>query len=64
MGISNTTENAILDLIFRAVAWTDYAINHTTTPQTHDQPRAAHRRPRRGAAPWRPAKAPTPTTRG
>ena len=34
MGISNTTENAILDLIFRAVAWTDYAINHTTTPQT------------------------------
>ena len=34
MGIANVTENAILDLVFRATAWTDYAINHTTTPQT------------------------------
>jgi len=34
-GISNTTEDAILKLIFQAVAWTDYAINHTTTPQTN-----------------------------
>ena len=33
-GISNTTEDAILKLIYQAVAWTDYAINHTTTPQT------------------------------
>jgi len=34
MTISNTTENAILDLVFRATAWTDYAVTHTTTPQT------------------------------
>jgi hypothetical protein len=34
-GISNTTELAILELVFRATAWTDYAINHTTTPQTN-----------------------------
>lgn len=34
-GISNTTEDAILKLIYQAVAWTDYAINHTTTPQTN-----------------------------
>lgn len=33
--VSNTTESAILKLIFQAVAWTDYAINHTTTPQTN-----------------------------
>ena len=33
--ISNTTEDAIMNLIFCATAWTDYAINHTTTPQTN-----------------------------
>ena len=35
MTISNTTESAILKLIFQAVAWTDYAQNHGTTPQTN-----------------------------
>lgn len=34
-GISNTTESAIMKLVFQAVAWTDYAINHTTTPQAN-----------------------------
>jgi len=34
-GISNTTESAIMKLVFQAVAWTDYAVNHTTTPQTN-----------------------------
>lgn len=32
--IGNATESAIMKLIFQAVAWADYAINHTTTPQT------------------------------
>jgi hypothetical protein len=35
MTISNTSESAILKLIFQAVAWTDYAQNHGTTPQTN-----------------------------
>lgn len=34
MSIANATESAILKLVYQAVAWTDYAINHTTTPQT------------------------------
>ena len=33
--VSNTTESAIMKLIFQAVAWTDYAQNHGTTPQTN-----------------------------
>ena len=35
MTIADTTELAILELVYRATAWTDYAINHTTTPQTN-----------------------------
>jgi hypothetical protein len=35
MTIGDTTELAILELVYRATAWTDYAINHTTTPQTN-----------------------------
>lgn len=35
MSISNTTETAILALVYNATAWTAYAINHTTTPETN-----------------------------
>jgi hypothetical protein len=35
MTIANATEDAILKLVFQAVAWTNYAINHSTTPQTN-----------------------------
>ena len=35
MSISNTTENAILDLIFSATTWANYAINATTSPETN-----------------------------
>jgi hypothetical protein len=35
MSISNTTENAILSLIFEATAWANYADNAATTPQTN-----------------------------
>lgn len=35
MSISNTTENAILDLIFNATAWANYADNAASTPQTN-----------------------------
>lgn len=35
MSISNTTETAILKLIFQAVAWANYADNATGTPQTN-----------------------------
>lgn len=34
MSIANTTENAILDLIFRATAWANYADNAASSPQT------------------------------
>jgi len=34
-GISNTTEDAILKLIFQAVAWANYADNAAATPQTN-----------------------------
>jgi len=34
MGISDTTELAILDLVFRAVTWTNYAVNATASPET------------------------------
>lgn len=34
MSIGNTTENAILDLIFKATAWANYADNAASTPQT------------------------------
>jgi hypothetical protein len=34
MGISNTTQNAILALTFQAVAWGNYADNAATAPQT------------------------------
>jgi hypothetical protein len=35
MSISNTTENAILDLIFSATAWANYADNASASPQTN-----------------------------
>jgi hypothetical protein len=35
MSISNTTEDAILKLVFQAVAWANYADNAATTPQTN-----------------------------
>jgi hypothetical protein len=34
MTIGNTTENAILDLVFRATAWANYADNAASSPQT------------------------------
>jgi len=35
MSISNTTENAILSLIFTATAWANYADNAASTPETN-----------------------------
>lgn len=35
MGISDTTENAILNLVFRAVAWANYADNAASSPETN-----------------------------
>lgn len=35
MSISNTTESAILQLIFNATTWANYAINATSSPQTN-----------------------------
>lgn len=35
MTISDTTELAILELVYRATTWTNYAINATTSPQTN-----------------------------
>lgn len=35
MSISNTTETAIMKLIFQAVAWGNYADNAATTPETN-----------------------------
>jgi hypothetical protein len=35
MSISNTTESAILSLIFEATAWANYADNAASTPQTN-----------------------------
>jgi hypothetical protein len=35
MSISNTTEDAILSLIFTATAWANYADNAATTPETN-----------------------------
>jgi len=35
MSIANATEDAIMKLVYQAVAWTNYAINHTATPQTN-----------------------------
>lgn len=35
MSISNTTEDAILNLIFRATAWGNYADNAATAPETN-----------------------------
>lgn len=35
MSISNTTEDAILNLVFRAVAWGNYADNAATAPETN-----------------------------
>jgi hypothetical protein len=34
MSFGNTTENAILDLIFSATAWANYADNASASPQT------------------------------
>lgn len=35
MSISNTTETALLELIFNATAWANYADNAATSPQTN-----------------------------
>lgn len=35
MSIADSTENAILNLVFRAVAWANYADNAATSPQTN-----------------------------
>jgi hypothetical protein len=35
MSISDTTENAILNLIFRATAWANYADNAASSPETN-----------------------------
>jgi len=35
MSISNTTENAVLLLVFNATAWANYADNAATSPQTN-----------------------------
>jgi hypothetical protein len=35
MSISNTTENAILNLIFSATAWANYADNAASSPETN-----------------------------
>src|SRR5437868_180994 len=35
MSISNTTESAILKLVFNATAWANYADNAATSPQTN-----------------------------
>jgi len=35
MTISNTTENAILNLIFSATTWANYAINASASPETN-----------------------------
>lgn len=35
MSISNTTETAIMKLIYQAVAWGNYADNAATTPETN-----------------------------
>lgn len=35
MTISDTTENAILNAVFRAVAWANYLDNAATSPQTN-----------------------------
>lgn len=35
MSISNTTEDAILNLTFRAIAWANYADNASSSPETN-----------------------------
>src|SRR4029077_19523080 len=35
MSISDTTENAILNLVFSATAWANYAINASASPETN-----------------------------
>lgn len=35
MGIADVTENALLNLIYRAVAWANYADNAASSPQTN-----------------------------
>lgn len=35
MSISDTTENAILALVFNATTWANYAINASTSPETN-----------------------------
>jgi len=35
MSISDTTENAILNLVYSATTWANYAINATTSPETN-----------------------------
>jgi hypothetical protein len=35
MGVATVTQNALLNLIFRATAWANYADNAATTPETN-----------------------------
>lgn len=35
MSLANVTENAILDLVFSATTWANYAINATSSPETN-----------------------------
>lgn len=35
MSISNTTETALLNLMFKATTWANYAINATASPETN-----------------------------
>jgi hypothetical protein len=35
MSISDTSENAILNLVYSATTWANYAINATTSPETN-----------------------------
>ncbi len=35
MSIANVTENAILNLIYSAITWANYAINATSSPETN-----------------------------
>src|SRR6185503_19474926 len=35
MSIADVTEDAILNLVYRAVAWTNYADNAASSPQTN-----------------------------
>ena len=42
MTISDTTENAILNLIYSATTWANYAQNAASAPETNIRRRAGH----------------------